>query len=497
MNKKSCDPVSSNCVIWQGPDIPCIKLCKGDSVTEIVYKLATELCTLMDMFKISNYDLTCLDQCPAPSSFQQLIQILIERICVCCNVTPPVTPQEGCPDCVVNIAPCFYYQNPQGDTITTMQLTDYVTAIGNRICLLVDQINVINETLIQLEERIAALEAGQTNLQTKNVTSSQLPSISPVCIYSSKDPVLIDVFLQELEKQFCELRTATGTPNEIFTAILFECAGLAQEKQLATGLGTMASMQGWVQSPKNLADVISNMWLTLCDIRGAVKNMKATCCGDGCEDIELSILATRSGNTLHLFLNGNIPAGFVECNAGGTLITVTDTNGNYFTTNVVLTSILNAPSGIDIDLSASSLNVALDFTVSANVCLKNATTNTTCQSIIQYVLANTLICPDPVTLIPTDNSIQYSFNHVAGTVTYTVKLYDSTGTVLVASNSHNVSSPVTVGGTFGGLTSGTVYRVEIVITAGSKTNTCPYQLSTTTGSPCDPPYNVLSNLSIP
>ena len=37
-------PISSNSVIWQGPNISCINLCKGDSVSDIVYKLAVELC---------------------------------------------------------------------------------------------------------------------------------------------------------------------------------------------------------------------------------------------------------------------------------------------------------------------------------------------------------------------------------------------------------------------------------------------------------------------
>ena len=46
--QEGCNPMSSNCVIWQGPDIPCIKLCKGDSISDITAKLAEELCTLLE-----------------------------------------------------------------------------------------------------------------------------------------------------------------------------------------------------------------------------------------------------------------------------------------------------------------------------------------------------------------------------------------------------------------------------------------------------------------
>jgi hypothetical protein len=31
--QRGCTPLSSNCVIWQGPDISCINLCKGPTQT--------------------------------------------------------------------------------------------------------------------------------------------------------------------------------------------------------------------------------------------------------------------------------------------------------------------------------------------------------------------------------------------------------------------------------------------------------------------------------
>ena len=43
-----CSPTSSNCVIWQGPDLHCIKLCTGDTVSDVIANLASELCTVMD-----------------------------------------------------------------------------------------------------------------------------------------------------------------------------------------------------------------------------------------------------------------------------------------------------------------------------------------------------------------------------------------------------------------------------------------------------------------
>src|SRR5210317_1188137 len=80
--KDNCTPTSSNCVVWQGPDIPCIKLCKGDSITDVVYNFAMSYCDLLQQLDPSKYDLSCLNDssCP-PESFDALIQLLIEKIC--------------------------------------------------------------------------------------------------------------------------------------------------------------------------------------------------------------------------------------------------------------------------------------------------------------------------------------------------------------------------------------------------------------------------------
>lgn len=91
INKEACTPTSSNCIIWQGPELECIGLCKGDTITEAVYELATRLCKILETLDVSKYDLTCLDlaSCP-PETFEELLQILIEKICeIQANPCPP------------------------------------------------------------------------------------------------------------------------------------------------------------------------------------------------------------------------------------------------------------------------------------------------------------------------------------------------------------------------------------------------------------------------
>ena len=117
LDNSPCSPISSNCVIWQGPDIPCIKLCRGDTISDVINKLAIELCNIMDLLDVNGYDLSCFDLASCkPQNIQELIQFLIERICAleavdaAAAATPTTTvnpARSTSADTLVTVAPCF------------------------------------------------------------------------------------------------------------------------------------------------------------------------------------------------------------------------------------------------------------------------------------------------------------------------------------------------------------------------------------------------------
>jgi len=271
LDNKPCSPISSNCVIWQGPDIPCIKLCTGDTVSDVVFKLATELCAIMDQLNISNYDLSCFDlaACP-PQTFQQLIQFLIDQICLAQGITVTDGKVSGCPDCLVTVAPCFQVGNQ-----TTMQLVDYVQMIAERVCSIIDQIDVINNQIQNLEIRVEILE----NTPPPTFT---LPSIATNCFATAigSASATIDVVLNALVNDptigYCQLIGATGEPADILSAVATQCID-STDPSLSNPGETMGSAYGpytgfgtWNNTPITAADAINNLWIALCDIYNAV-----------------------------------------------------------------------------------------------------------------------------------------------------------------------------------------------------------------------------------
>ena len=283
LDNKPCSPISSNCVVWQGPDISCIELCTGDTVSDVVFAMATELCTILDTLKVSNYDLTCFNlQVCGPTDFQALIQFLIEKICESEGVTPETKDTTGCPDCVVSVAECFVI-----GTQTTMQLVDYVQLIGQRICSLIEEITLINQQITDILIRIITLEERPDPIVT-------LPPVNITCVTfplsgSQQIDVVLDTFINTV---WCNFYAATGSTSEIINAVGRSCIteGSSTISKPGTTFGTEYA-GSWVNSPlSTLSDAVNNIWIALCDIYNFLNstNLIITVADTNTIDLELS-----------------------------------------------------------------------------------------------------------------------------------------------------------------------------------------------------------------
>lgn len=160
--KEGCATTSSNCVIWQGPELCCINLCPGDTVSDVVDKMAKKLCQLIEIVNPDNYDLSCItDAACGPGNFIDVIQLLIEQICMLRDAqgSEGGNSSSGCPDCEIAVAQCF--QEQYGEV---MQMTDYVAALGVKICDQAITIQTQNTAIQQMLTRITNLETQVTQL---------------------------------------------------------------------------------------------------------------------------------------------------------------------------------------------------------------------------------------------------------------------------------------------------------------------------------------------
>ena len=173
-----CNNISSNCVIWQGPDIACIDLCTGDTVSEVVAKLAEKLCDIISGVQsepdLSGFDLKCaLPSGTAPSTLKDNLQAIVDYICA--------LPSGGSGGSTtlpnINLCTNLEYEDPAtGATVTSLPLDQYALLVGNRVCSILDSITTINNSLTALGDRITILENCVLPCSSGSVNEAQIIS---------------------------------------------------------------------------------------------------------------------------------------------------------------------------------------------------------------------------------------------------------------------------------------------------------------------------------
>ena len=264
LDNSPCTPQSSNCVIWQGPDIPCIKLCAGDVVTDVIYNLAMELCTILDQLDVKNYDLTCfgITNC-GPNDFNALIQFLIEQICALQGVTPtPEKSANGCPDCIVSTAACFTAKGYPA----SMQLLEYVNAIAAEICSIIDRLAEIDTAISQLQTDVEYIK--NNYCQDCNFT---IPDASVTCsslntagVVTDSVEIVLSNFLNNVWCDIFDVLIASGNGTNLTTLVNELNPTTCSLSDINTALSLSLS------SASTLPEALANIWEILCALKDPI-----------------------------------------------------------------------------------------------------------------------------------------------------------------------------------------------------------------------------------
>lgn len=393
---KGCSPVSSNCVIWQGPDLSCINLCNGDAVSDVVYKLATQLCTIQTSLDLSTLDLSCLvsfcsatNPAPTTKTLSAVLDFIIDKVC-CLNTTIANLPNGGNTYTEPNLAlpSCLQYADPAtGQTITQLVHNQYTLRLGNQFCTLKATVDGHTTTLATYNTRITALE---------NAPSVTLPTVTPNCILPST-PTAMNLVLDELEAQYCNLRSVLGTNAGLTAAVGQQCQNLATQNALSQP-GYVSGLTGWVPTSGDalsgtVAGAIKNLWVVLCDMRSAIYDLKNTAGTTDCSAflLNFSAAANEARTQVTLFFSGStvVPAGFANCTAQGSKVTIKDTSGHIFTGYVDLVAAQTDSDGITYTVSGASLNASQNYTVTVEGCVSKS--GNTCSKVATFDVP--LPCP--------------------------------------------------------------------------------------------------------
>lgn len=481
-NISPCDPISSNCVIWQGPDIPCINLCKGDNISIVIHKLATELCDVIAATCDCNPDLTGLDlSCiPPPAQVEpnltQYLQSIIDYVCT--------LPTQSAAEVVVELPDCLHYRNSQGNPVTSLPIDEYALYLANKICDIISAITLINNQITNILNRLSILEGC--------VLPCDPDAGNEVIVFSScllpGQLIPVSTLLLKLETEFCDLETAVGDPSAIFNAINATC--LFGSSAMLSQNATYSSQSNWIQNPSTLAGINQNQWIAICDIRQAVLDIQENCCSSDCSSIIYGVtysMTEAPGTGLPQLINFNftssdIPASYTDC--GTSKITLIDASGNSIQQPIDVVNLSNFPGGVTIDLSSSGLILTQPIAAQITFCSTDGLN--TCSEIQNISIPLTIPCPPSVSITPSIDTVLVSFlNYLGAGYNYTITVTDNL-TGLVVSSVTFASPGSSISHTFTGLASNTAYTLNATITntTTSQSVLCPLGGTITLGVTC-------------
>jgi len=368
---KNDSNVSSNNIIWDGPNIPCIELCSGDTVSNIVYKIAKEICRMVDdVESLKTLTFECLVDCPTSCdpkdySIKAIFEVLLANDCKLQGMIKAIEASAASGGVVLGnldvscleshmIKLCI---DPEAYTLNDI-FQCFIDIICDHETRIVDIIN-----------RIQALEVLIQNLQNTVVTGTYTEPSFTTCVngttltHSAITPLIADFA--------CQIRTDMGTALDVAGAISQQC------------LTDYTSNTDIIQNATTLADDNHNKWIIICDLLQRIKFMEDNCCAPVCDDISIGYSASYNVGTQQVtltfsnFTNTFIPLGFVDC---GSTITLTDTSNNTITLPITLSN----------GLVWVSPSLSLDFTnpisTKINTCFTNQINGLKCVDCFTQVI---------------------------------------------------------------------------------------------------------------
>jgi len=489
-----CDNISSNCVVWQGPDIACINLCSGDTISEVTSKIATKVCDLITNGVASNpsltgLDLTCLNiSGVTPTTLVPVLQAMVTEICSnkggsgsgSSALARKTQTTDSLP--TMTLPACMQYNDANGNPVVELRLDLFATLIANQVCTNLSSITTINSTLTSYSSRLDVLEACVLPCSGA-VTEVQ---IIPTCVSNIGTLTNVSIVVSALESAYCTLVGGTGSVAQMNLAISQSTITSASATRNNSG-ATYSSITGWQTTASTLAQSLQNAWVVIDDLYAAVGDIQTNCCSNGCDSVifgystSTTVGANGVLNGVNFnFIGSTVPSSFND-SSGFSKVTLTDALGASLTQVVSVSNLQNNSSGFE--FATGSLNTQQDLSIQVQFSVTNGVD--TCEATQSNTVPGVVPCPTVSMTAIGDSTATVNFTNAIGTTAvYIIDILDASGIVQATSTINN--PPATVTAAMTGLTPGTSYVARVTTQFGGATKVCPSTVFVTASgrAPC-------------
>jgi len=360
----------SSSVIWDGPTISCINLCKGDTVSDLIYKIGKQICCIIEQENdLKELDLECLinycSNCNKNFTIKYILQLILDNDCDLKTMINNLEDQLQEKLTIVLdldfscIDEGFCEINQPFDNcgkLTTQDLNDILQYFIDKICCQKSQIEYYENSILSSEE--------QYNDDKESINIYTEPKFT-TCLSSVQISHSLNTQLNA--SNVCQLISNVGTNIE----------DALDEQIIYTPMGIE------LDPATNLAQSTYNQWIVLGQLDFLLSFVESRiCCQPKCSDVVISPYITYDNNIKILTIDfraifGNvIPTSWLD---NGSIISVTDDNGltisNYYSIVQELIVTIDVSS---LDLTSTDLSIVL------NTSFKNNKNNLICNKIYNY-----------------------------------------------------------------------------------------------------------------
>lgn len=352
-NRKGCPDygVGSNCVNWQGPDLPFLDIYNGQSLSEAVYIIALKVCEITKDLDVSTLDLSCLiDTCVSCQTDLNLVKILQLLLDNDCKLKDLIDNINGNTETTVTLnlnLRCLRKFDDFGNEIA-QDLNQTLQSIVNQVCTNTADIASLQTRVNDLQDQIDNIDL---NPNPTEVTIS-------TCIAGTRP---VSQALVRVADDYCNFKTLVGDAVAIQQAMGMQCEGLNS---------SLGATEGWIMTPANFAQSFSNLWLAYCNLLARVTLIENNCCKVTCKDIIVGLLITpnEGGDAITVkfstAMGTFIPDGFED---NGSILTISDIDNKKLEYPIIVSQ-----DGVQGEFSFVGLNLSAPLTASVNAKLQSA-----------------------------------------------------------------------------------------------------------------------------
>lgn len=358
----NCAPISSNCITWEGTDIPCLNIKTGDSLSVLIANIANKVCELANPLDLSQLSLQglleiCNQSEPINITLISVLQLMIDNnVCLKDLIDSIVERLNDINNSSIfnlNLF-CLGTEDEFGNAVDIAE-EELLQLLINGICDLKTDVANINL-------RITAIQEVIDNIDIAPVVTE--PDIA-TCLDATEKPTSEQIII--VADEICTIREDVGSTANVQNAL---------SKQNVELDAKYITNTDWIltSSVTNISKLLNNLVVIALDHEERITNIENNCCALSCDDVKIDFSVTPNEFYNGLILNfGNIngtfiPNGFEDC---GSKVTIIDVNGlKVGPTNIEIVNddVDDGPYIVEINVSSLQLDQDLIINVESRMC---------------------------------------------------------------------------------------------------------------------------------